>query len=271
VRVREYFDATTAEWEAIYRRPTLYATIYRERLHAALRCVDELRLVGTAVDIGCGPGLGTCSLARRGLWVLAVDASAGMVERTLARARADRLGSAVRGAVCDITSLPLPDDAFELAFVVGVSEWLPALERPLAEIARVLRPGGALALTADNSWALARLLDPLHHPLVVPGKRALGRALRWVWPSRRPLRVHARSRGELESALRRAGLTPMVAQTLGYGPFTLFNQRLVPDSLGHTLHRWLESLAARGVPWLDGAGLSHVLVARKLTPACAPG
>src|SRR5262249_25368403 len=159
----------------IYRCPTLYATIYRERLHAALRCVDTLGLVGSAVDIGCGPGLGTRSLAQRGFRVLGVGASARMVGRTPGRARARRPRSAVRGVVCDVRSLPLPNDAFELALVVGVSEWLAALERPLAEIARVLRSGGALVLTADNSWSLARLIDPLHHPLVVPGKRALGR------------------------------------------------------------------------------------------------
>jgi SAM-dependent methyltransferase len=271
VRLREYFESTTDDWEAIYRSPTLYARLYRERLDGALGCVDQLQLVGSAVDIGCGPGLGTCGLLERGFRVLAVDASARMVERTLARARARGLHSAVRGARCDIQHLGLSDGAFDLAFVVGVSEWMPALERPLAEIARVLRVGGALTLTADNSWALARLLDPLLHPLGVPTKRGLGRALRLVWPSRRPLRVYPRSRAQLESALRRAGLTVTVARTLGYGPFTLFNQRLVPDSLGHALHERLASLAARGVPWLDCAGLSHVLVARKLTPPSAPG
>jgi len=135
----------------------------------------------------------------------------------------------------------------------------------------VLRPGGALVLTADNSWALARLVDPLHQPWVVPTKRALGRALRLLRPSHQPLRVHPRSRGELESALRAAGLTPTVTRTLGYGPFTLYNLRVVPDSLGHQLHRRLALLAAAGVPWLDSAGLSHVVVARKLTPACARG
>jgi SAM-dependent methyltransferase len=271
VRVRDYFDATTAEWEAIYRRPTLYATLYRERLDAALACVDELGLSGDAVDIGCGPGFGSCGLARRGFRVLAVDASKSMVARTLGRANAEGLRKRVRGAVSDIAQLALPEGAFALALVVGVSEWLPSLARPLAELARVLRPGGALVLTADNSWSLARLLDPLHQPWIVPGKRVLGRALRLIWRSREPLRVHPRSRGELVGALRACGLRPTIARTLGYGPFTLYNQRVMPDALAHRLHRQLATLAAAGVSWLDGAGLSHLLVARKLTPVCERG
>src|SRR5205814_10456308 len=140
------------EWEEVYRRKTLYAAIYRQRLQAALERVDELRLPpgSAAVDIGCGPGLGTTGLARRRLAVYAVDASTRMVERTLARAGADGLGASVRGCVADIRALPFADGRFALAFVVGVSEWLESLEQPLAEVARILRPGGWLVLSADN-------------------------------------------------------------------------------------------------------------------------
>jgi SAM-dependent methyltransferase len=264
--VKRYFESTAADWEAIYRRQTLYASIYRERLRAALTCVDELGLEhAAAADIGCGPGLGTSALAHRGFRVHALDASPKMVGRTVARARAEGLASRVRGSVCDIRDLPLIDDAFDLVFVVGVSEWLEELERPLKEITRVLRPGGALVMTADNAWALASFLDPLHNPLVVPLKRALGRLKRRLAPRPRPLRVHPRSRHNLEEQLRRAGLVPTVMETLGFGPFTVFNQSVLPDSLGHSLQRRLET-----VRWLRRAGLIHVVVARKLMPASAP-
>jgi SAM-dependent methyltransferase len=265
--VREYFDATLPDWETIYAHPALYSTIYQERLRAALRCVDDLGLGpgSPAVDIGCGPGLGSAGLARRGFVVHAVDSSAKMVERTLTRARSE--GVPMRGSVDDIHRLSLPDAAFDLAFVVGVSEWLETLERPLAEVARVLRPGGALVLTADNSWALSCLLDPLQNPLVVPLKRALGGALRRL-SQRRPLRVHPRSRRILQAALRRAGMVPTVATTLGFGPFTLFNRSIIPDRIGHKIHRKLQALASKS--WLGAAGLVHVMVARKLSQAFAP-
>jgi SAM-dependent methyltransferase len=263
--VKEYFDATVHAWEAIYQRGTVYSTIYQQRLRAALQSVDSLALGPgrRALDVGCGPGFGTAHLARRGFFVDAVDTSAKMVDLTLCRARGEGLHSHVRGSVSDIHALPFSDLAFDLVLVVGVSEWLASLEQPLREVARVLRPGGHLVLTADNSWALSCLIDPLHNPLVVPIKRALGAALRRVWPARRPLRTYARASTTLEAALLRAGLTPTAASTLGFGPFTFFNQSLLPDSIGQAVHRRLQALARHSVLPLRAAGLVHLLVARK--------
>jgi ubiquinone/menaquinone biosynthesis C-methylase UbiE len=273
MRVQAYFEATAAEWEAIYERRTVYSTIYQERLRAALRSVDALALGAgcAAVDVGCGPGLGATALARRGFLVHAVDASPRMVERTRARARDQGVDGRLTCSVGDARALGLPDAAFDLALVVGVSEWLPSLARPLAELARVVKPGGALVLTADNSRALPALLDPLQHPLVVPLKRALGAVVHRLWPARRPLRVYPRSRGALVAALARAGFRATQATTIGYGPFTFFNRKLLPESIGLALHWRLGALAARERSWLAGAGLVHLVVARRLSPACAPG
>jgi SAM-dependent methyltransferase len=268
--VRDYFDATVDTWEAIYQRRTVYAAIYRQRLRAALQRIDDLTLGPgrTALDIGCGPGFATTHLARRGLFVDAIDASARMVGLTLARARSEGLDRHVRGTISDIRALSFADAAFDVVLAVGVSEWLASLEQPLAEVARVLKPGGYLVFTADNGWALSCLLDPLQHPLVVPLKRALGGALHRLWPARRPLRTYARSSSTLKSALRRAGLTPTSASTLGFGPFTFLNRSLLPDAVGQALDRRLEALAGHASP-LRGAGLVHILVARNQA-VCAP-
>lgn len=262
--VRDYFDATVDAWEAIYRRRTVYATIYQQRLRAALRCVDDLALGPgrAALDVGCGPGLATAHLARRGLAVDAIDTSARMVAITLARARAEGVAANVRGSVSDIRALPFADGAFDVVLVVGVSEWLASLAAPLAEVTRVLQPGGRLVLTADNSWGLSCLLDPLQNPLVVPIKRALGGALRRLRPARRPLRTYARSSRALKDALGRAGLIPTSASTLGFGPFTFLNRSLLSDGAGHALQRRLERLAPHAPP-LRAAGLVHLIVARK--------
>jgi SAM-dependent methyltransferase len=266
--VKDYFEATLPAWEAIYRRDTLFALIYGERLRTALRSVDELRLAAgsAALDVGCGPGLGAAELARRGFDVDAIDTSARMIEVTRARAR--REGVEVRGSVADVHALAFADGAFDLVFVVGVSEWLPSLDGPLAEIARVLKPGGHLVLTADNSWALTCFIDPLQHPLVTPWKRALGRALRRLWPARRPLRTYPRSRRTLERALLRAGLPLRSAATLGFGPLTLFNRSFLPDRWGHALHHRLAALAERSS--LRGAGRTHVLVAQRAPRVARP-
>jgi SAM-dependent methyltransferase len=263
--VREYFASTLPAWEAVYQRRTLYATIYQQRLSVALETIDELRLApgSAALDIGCGPGMGTAGLLRRGFRVHAVDASPAMIARTLARVRSEGVPATVRGGVCDIHALPFRDAAFDLVLVVGVSEWLASLDEPLAEVARVLKMGGWLVLTADNSWALSCLLDPIQHPLVVPFKRAIGRILGRVWRSRRPLRTHARSARALERGLRRAGLVRWRSATLGFGPFTLFGRSLLPDGLGHALDRRLAALGRLPASPLRAAGLVHVVVAAK--------
>jgi SAM-dependent methyltransferase len=270
MRVERYFDETFDEWEAIYRRRTVWASIYQRRLRAAVESVDRLRLArgSVALDVGCGPGLGTVCLGRRGFTVHAVDVSRRMVDRTLARARRECVGAAVRGTVGDLRALAFSDGAFHLVLAVGVSEWLPSLEPALAEIARVLGPGGHLVMTADNSAALSYLLDPLSNPLVVPCKRALGRALRRLWPARSPMRTYARSAAALERALRRAELEPAGSSTLGFGPFTFLTRPLLPDGAGRALDRWLSALARPARSPLRGAGLVHVLVARKIV--CPP-
>jgi SAM-dependent methyltransferase len=262
--VGQYFAATVPSWEEIYRRPTVYSTIYQERLQTALRLVDTLALARPcqALDIGCGPGFGTVGLASRGLSVHSVDVVSEMVDITLRRARGEGVQARVRGAVSDIASLPFADGVYDLAFVIGVSEWLETLDPALSEVARVLKPGAHLVLSADNSWALASLLEPLQHPLVVPVKRALGRASRRIWPRRRLPRTRAYSMRELDAALQRAGLRIVRSLTVGFGPFSFFNWTL-SEPLGLSLHRRLERLADRGMPLVRDAGLTHVILAQK--------
>jgi ubiquinone/menaquinone biosynthesis C-methylase UbiE len=102
-------------------------------------------LVGPGVpvaDLGCGPGRITTHLAGLGLDVFGVDLSPGMVE--VARRRHPRL----RFEVGSMAALALAD-----ASLAGAVAWYSIIHTPparlpalFAELARVLRPGGVLAL-----------------------------------------------------------------------------------------------------------------------------
>ncbi|MFI6680598.1 class I SAM-dependent methyltransferase [Kribbella sp. NPDC050470] len=98
--------------------------------------------VGPVLDVGCGPGRLAGHLHERGLQVIGVDLSPGMIEI----ARRDHPGPDYR--VGSMTALDLPDGS-----VGGVIAWWSIIHLPrevvpeaLAEFHRVLAPGGVLTL-----------------------------------------------------------------------------------------------------------------------------
>lgn len=111
----------------------------------------QLRLAGLApgmhaLDVGCGTGAVTrvmASIAGPGR-VLGIDSSDDRLSK--ARALAERAGLAVAFARGDACRLALPDAAFDFSWSRFLFEYLPAPERALAEMVRVTRPGGIVAV-----------------------------------------------------------------------------------------------------------------------------
>jgi malonyl-CoA O-methyltransferase len=103
---------------------------------ALLPLLDGLR-PGRALDLGCGSGRYLRLLAERGVpEIVGADLSPAMLER------AREAGSVVRaGASC----LPFAAQSFDLVVCALVVGHVAALDPVIAEVARVLRPGGVLA------------------------------------------------------------------------------------------------------------------------------
>ena len=145
------------------------------------------------LEVGFGPGVGVRMASRRACdgFVAGVDPSEVMVKRALVRCR--RAVAAGRVDLRRGSALPLPwDDAeFTHAFAVNAfHEW----EDPAAalrELARVLRPGGRVALTAQSRGA--RNVDEAHgiasRSLALLGAAGF-EALRIAWRPARPLPAH---------------------------------------------------------------------------------
>jgi 2-polyprenyl-6-hydroxyphenyl methylase/3-demethylubiquinone-9 3-methyltransferase len=107
------------------------------------------------LDAGCGGGFLTNALAAAGYAAAGVDRS----RASLAQARArDATGTASYHAG-DLVGLPFPDGAFDAVCAMDVLEHIEALDRAVAELARVLRPGGLFFYYTFNrnplSWLLA--------------------------------------------------------------------------------------------------------------------
>ena len=110
------------------------------------------------LDLGCGFGRHAFEAYRRGAHVVAVDRSQDEVEQVTAMFRAmagggeGPPGNVARAVRADLLSLPFPDASFDVVMASEVLEHVPADELAIAEIARVVRPGGRVAVTVPRYW-----------------------------------------------------------------------------------------------------------------------
>jgi SAM-dependent methyltransferase len=121
-----------------------------ERATVRLAELAGLEPGGRVVDVAAGPGTTARLLARRyGAAVVGVELGAGTVER----ARAETRDARVRFLCGDAEALPLADGEFDVALSECSLCTFPDQPRAVAEMARVLRPGGRVAIadvTADS-------------------------------------------------------------------------------------------------------------------------
>ena len=136
----------------IQRLERLYSTRDVLRRRELVRAALGARSGDRILDVGCGPGFYITELleavGREGA-VAGVDISADML--AVAAKRATGHGN-VEFHEADATSLPVPDASFERAVCVQVLEYVRDVPAALAEMHRVLRPGGRM-LVWDVDWS----------------------------------------------------------------------------------------------------------------------
>jgi SAM-dependent methyltransferase len=127
----------------------------------------DLRPGTTVLDLGCGEGRHAFEAYRRGARVVAVDwgvSEVGTTKRWLgAIAEAGEAPEGARYEVVrgDLLHLPFPDASVDRVIASEVLEHIPDDARAMAEIVRVLKPGGQVAVTVPRfgperlCWALS--------------------------------------------------------------------------------------------------------------------
>ena len=139
-----------------------FATTYeRERHRGYHRLIDDLELelvrrYGTGRDVleaGCGTGLLLAETARVARSATGLDLSRNMLGLAQHRGLAVLRGS--------LTALPLPDQSVDLVYSMKVLAHVPPIREALAELARVVRPGGHLLLEFYNPRSLRYLAKRL--------------------------------------------------------------------------------------------------------------
>lgn len=144
-RVEALFDTLALEY--VHERERQYSFLCQKRI-----ALDFLRGVrGRLLEVGSGPAVMLPHLLALGLEeVHAIDISPEMVRRAARRMAGHPREAHCRIALGDVERLAYPDGAFDAVLCMGVLEYLPSHERALAEIWRVLRPGGVAVLSLPN-------------------------------------------------------------------------------------------------------------------------
>ncbi len=163
-----------------------YSARESQRLGDQAAILAQLLHQGTAyavghrvLEAGCGVGAQTLELARRnpGARFTSVDISEQSLSQARTRATAQGLDN-VTMECADVTCLPYPDAAFDDVFVCFLLEHLADPDAALAELKRVLRPGGSLTVIEGDHgscfWSPRGEAAPLVWQCLIEEQQALG-------------------------------------------------------------------------------------------------
>jgi ArsR family transcriptional regulator len=133
---QEFFSSSAGQWDK------LRDELFGDRFHLAAMAAfaDREWVVG---DLGCGTGQVSAAIAPFVARVVAVDASAAMLQAAKKRLQSAANVELRRG---ELEALPIDDATLDAATLVLVLHHIPQPDRAIAEVGRVLKPGGRLVI-----------------------------------------------------------------------------------------------------------------------------
>jgi 2-polyprenyl-3-methyl-5-hydroxy-6-metoxy-1,4-benzoquinol methylase len=168
----------------------------------------------TLLDVGCGDGALASELARRGAIVTGLDPAPAMI--AAARRRSETAGTQPRYIEGRAEILPFEDATFDRVVAVALLCFVGDADEPVAEMARVLKPGGRLIIGELGRWSLWAAYRRIRGWMGNPTWRM----------------VTFRTARELRSLVRAAGLDVVqIRGAIYYPPCSLAAQILAPIDL----------------------------------------
>jgi SAM-dependent methyltransferase len=206
-RPAAYFDERAARYDRAYDGQDADGHALRARMSVVLRLLGPGP--GDVLDAGMGPGRLCAELERRDWTVSGIDASDEMV----AAARRRLPEAAPRLLRAEIEAMPFEPASFDAVVATGVLEY-SEVPKALAELARILRPGGRMVVSYPNPHAVYAFSKiQVYYPVVRLAKRLL----------RRPRPSFPRGAGTIprrrfEALLRAHGLEPVATEHASFLP-----------------------------------------------------
>lgn len=140
------------QWEGDYRTAD-NEDFYERAFDYIIRVLDPPP-DATFLDAGCGPCAHSVRLARRGFDVHAVDFSESALGMAREYVRSRRLEDRITLARESLLELSFPASRFDYVLCWGVLMHIPEVDRAVAELARVIKPGGSLVISESNKGSL---------------------------------------------------------------------------------------------------------------------
>jgi SAM-dependent methyltransferase len=150
-------EETIKSWDSDYYHP-IAEKYYDQAISTMLRLM-EVKQGARVLDAGCGPGVHTIRVAKENHQVFAIDISKKMLEEANVRVKQSGMSHLVEFQEEDLTNLSFPDASFHYVFSWGVIIHIPEIEKALDQLARIVAPGGKLALYVSNQNALDHKIE----------------------------------------------------------------------------------------------------------------
>jgi len=235
--VIEHFDklSTNRGWSQLYAVSDGKSYHFHVRRARVLELLPEK--LGRVLDVGCGPGVMVNAVLERGGSFEGRDLSPEMVAES--NQKFGHLPN-VNFKEGDIEKIDLPDESCDQVLAMAVIEYLSSPDKALAEIARVLKPGGVAVITIPKRRHIDKTMISLATPF-----RALARMAGLATGDLLP-RLCLQP-DELDSAAERAGLVPDGGSQYNFTPVPYPLTRLIPNlsmRLNTPFERWHETKSA---------------------------
>jgi len=249
-------EARIDPWLAHMRWRPDFARWRQQRIEQEHHQAEALRLLGQALDaagepqgvarlrlldMGCGMGGFAVAAARAGARVTALDYNPAYCAIAVTRAARYALTLPVAAAAGE--AIPLPAGAYDAVVCLDVLEHVQQPDVLVAELGRVLRPGGVALITAINRFAFR---DPHYHlPLINWLPRPAAEALIALAGRRKGGAFRDRQRLSAMHYYTWPGVERL-AQRHGFALYDLDERRVARGAIG-ARHRWRQHLARLGL------------------------
>lgn len=140
-------------YDFVFGRSALFGRFFDRARAAALDHINQR--TGTVLEVGVGTGIALARYARH-LTVTGIDLSPDMLEVARRRVAEERLDHVADLIEMDASRLAFPDASFDTVAVMFTITVVPHPDQVMAEVERVLKPGGEAVLVShfasDEGW-----------------------------------------------------------------------------------------------------------------------